>query len=390
LLVATNSGLFLSVDGGQNFGNNSPTFNNTNPVLGGLIGDLRLDTTVANTVRAAVAASGIFVSTDGGQTWPTNLFSNPGAPTANVGFITFAQSTNPDDTMLYASVADSRAQTSPPIRDPFPYLGLWVSADTGANWTAKQRDAGSPGNKCQCGYDQTIGVDPATATTVYLGFQEAWVSTNSGTKFTKVGDTQIHFDHHALVFSPASHPTAPPTQWYDGNDGGISVTADGGTTFSNIQGVFPNALATNLFRGMDIGRGSPTNNMFSYGGQQDTGTNEFRPPFTNLTWHLGIDGDGGMVAVEPTNPMVTLGTRGGGAIQTTDGGATWGCPTGFPAPDPACPITGLVANTIEGVPFFDPNGTKSVSDFLQHRSRRDLRGDARIPDVHQRDVDGQN
>ena len=347
LLVATNRGLFLSVDGGQNFGNNSPTFNNTNPVLGGVIGDLRLDTTVANTVRAAVAGSGIFVSTDGGQTWPTNLFSNPGAPTANVGFITFAQSTNPDDTMLYASVADSRAQTKPPMPAPFPYLGLWVSTDTGATWTAKQTGAGSPGNACQCGYDQTIGVDPATATTVYLGFQEAYGSTDSGTTFMNIGHTQIHFDHHALVFSPASHPTGPPTQWYDGNDGGISVTADGGTTFSNIPGVFPNALATNLFRGMDIGRGSPTNNKFSYGGQQDTGTNEFRPPFTNLTWHLGIDGDGGMVAVEPTNPMVTLGTDDNGAIQTTDGGATWGGPTGFPP------------NTTEGVPFFDPNGTNA-------------------------------
>jgi len=348
LLVATNIGLFLSVDGGQNFGNNSPSFNNTNPVLNGEIGDLRLDTTVANTVRAAVAGSGIFVSTDGGQTWPTNLFNNPGAPTANVGFITFAQSTNPDDTTLYASVADSRSQTSPPMPAPFPYLGLWVSTDTGATWTAKQTGAGSPGNACQCGYDQTIGVDPATASTVFIAFQEDFASTDSGTTFTNIGHTQIHNDHHALVFSPPSHPTGPPTQWYDGNDGGISVTADGGTTFSNnIQGVFPNALATNLFRGMDIGRGSPANNKFSYGGQQDTGTNEFRPPFTNLTWHLGIDGDGGMVAVEPTNPMVTLGTDDSGAVQTTDGGATWSSPSGFPA------------LTTEGVPFFDPNGTNA-------------------------------
>jgi len=348
LLVATNIGLFLSVDGGQNFGNNSPNFNNTNPVLNGTIGDLRLDTTVANTVRAAVAGSGIFVSTDGGETWPTNLFNNPGAPTANVGFITFAQSTNPDNTTLYASVADSRSQTSPPMPAPFPYLGLFVSTDTGATWTAKQTGAGSPGNACQCGYDQTIGVDPATASTVFLGFQEDYGSTDSGTTFTNIGHTQIHNDHHALVFSPASHPTGPPTQWYDGNDGGISVTADGGTTFSNsIQGVFPNALATNLFRGMDIGRGSPANNQFSYGGQQDTGTNEFRPPFTNLTWHLGIDGDGGMVAVEPTNPMVALGTDDSGAVQTTDGGATWNSPTAFPA------------FTTEGVPFFDPNGTNA-------------------------------
>ena len=349
LLVGTNIGLFLSVDGGQHFGNNSPTFDNNGSVLAGLIGDLRVDTTAANQVLAAVAGSGIFVSTDGGATWPTNLFLNPGAPTANVGFITFAQSTSPNDLTLYASVADSRSQTSPiPRPPPFPYLGLFVSTDGGATWTGKQTGAGSPGTNCQCGYDQTVGVDPANAALVYLGFQEDWSSPDSGTTFTKISASKIHFDHHALVFSPASHPTGPPTQWYDGNDGGIAKTGNAGTTFDNtINGTFPNALATNLFRGLDMGRGSVGNNKFTYGGQQDTGTNEFRPPFINNEWHLGIDGDGGPVAVEPTNPNVTLGTDDGGAVRTTNGGATWGGPAGFPA------LTG------EGVPLFDPNGTNA-------------------------------
>jgi len=348
LLVATNIGLFLSVDGGANFGNNSPTFDNSGAVLGGLISDLHLDTVTPTTIRAAVAGTGIFVSTDAGETWPTNLFLNPGAPMANVGFITFAQSTNPDNMSLYASVADSRSQTSPPMPAPFPYLGLFVSADTGSTWTGKQTGAGSPGTGCQCGYDQTIGVDPATASTVYIGFQEDYKSIDSGTTFNKISLNKIHFDHHALTFSPATHPTGPPTQWYDGNDGGIAVTPDGGTTFNNaIQGVFPNALATNLFRGLDIGRGSVFNDGFTYGGQQDTGTNEFLPGFTNNTWQLGIDGDGGMVSVEPTFPMTALGTDDGGATRTTNGGTAWAGPAGFPA------FTG------EGVPFFDPNGTNA-------------------------------
>jgi len=348
LLVATNIGLFLSVDGGANFGNNSPTFDNGGAVLGGLISDLHLDTVTPTTIRAAVAGTGIFVSTDAGETWPTNLFLNPGAPMANVGFITFAQSTNPDNMSLYASVADSRGQTNPPMPAPFPYLGLFVSTDTGSTWTGKQTGVGSPGTGCQCGYDQTIGVDPATASTVYIGFQEDYKSIDSGTTFNKISLNKIHFDHHALIFSPATHPTGPPTQWYDGNDGGIAVTSDGGTTFNNaIQGVFPNALATNLFRGLDIGRGSAFNDGFTYGGQQDTGTNEFLPGFTNNTWQLGIDGDGGMVSVESTNPFVALGTDDGGATRTTTGGTAWAGPAGFPA------FTG------EGVPFFDPNGTNA-------------------------------
>ena len=40
LLVATNAGLFRSVDGGENFGNNAPQFNNSSPVLNGSISSL--------------------------------------------------------------------------------------------------------------------------------------------------------------------------------------------------------------------------------------------------------------------------------------------------------------------------------------------------------------
>ena len=74
LLVATNNGLFKSIDGGTNFGT-APSFTNGSPVLGGSISDLHLDTTTANTVYAAVNGSGIFQSTDGGSTWGANLFT---------------------------------------------------------------------------------------------------------------------------------------------------------------------------------------------------------------------------------------------------------------------------------------------------------------------------
>src|SRR5712692_8376571 len=37
---------------------------------------------------------------------------------------------------------------------------------------------GNAGSGCQCGYDQTVGVDPLHADRVYIGFQELWLSTN--------------------------------------------------------------------------------------------------------------------------------------------------------------------------------------------------------------------
>ena len=344
LLVATNNGLFKSVDGGTSFGT-APSFTNGSPVLNGNISDLHLDTTAANTVLAAVNGSGIFRSTDGGSTWGSNLFTNSnGAPTSAVGWVTFSQSTTPDDQTIYASVAGG---TPCPSTGPQPsgcnYNNLFVSTDNGANWTGQGTGAGSAfaaATGCQCGYDQTIGVDPNNANKVYLGFQRLWYSSNGGAgPFNAVSDNKIHWDEHAIAFSPSTHPSpGSETRVWVGEDGGVARTDDAGSNWDNLN----ETVSTNLFRGIDIGRGSPTNNIYAYTGTQDTGTIGHRPGDSGRDWHLGIDGDGGLVSVDWCDPKHVVGNDDGGYAQTTDGGNTWGGGGGFPA------------NTSLGVPAFDP------------------------------------
>jgi Abnormal spindle-like microcephaly-assoc'd, ASPM-SPD-2-Hydin len=327
LLVATDIGLFRSVDGGLNFGSNAPTFNNGQPVRNGYISDVDLDTATSTTVYASVQGVGIFRSIDSGVTFPTNLFNNPGAPAAPFGFIAFAQSTQPNNQRMYASVQGA------------PFAGLFRSDDGGANWAVQPgaAAAGAANNGCQCGYDQTVGVDPQDANRVYIGFQELYRSTDGGGSFVNVSANQVHFDHHALVFTPGTHISgSAPTRFYVGTDGGIARadTDNNGTiTWANIN----EGIATNLFFSIDIGRGSAANNAFTYGGTQDTGTIEHRPPFPGTDWHLARDGDGGTVVVDPANPMRAYGSDGGALIVTSDGGASWP----FPAPGatglPACP-----------------------------------------------------
>ena len=336
LLVATSVGLFRSVDGGQNFGANAPTFNDGNAILSGFCTDLSLDTASPSTVYACIAGLGIFKSTDGGATFPSsaNLFSNPGAPSTN-GRISFTQSTLPDNQTMYASVSTTTAIDS-------PYLGLFKSTDGGGHWTTMP-DASNRAkeNSNQAGYDLTVGVDPQNANRVYIGFEELYLSTDGGQNFATpaISRNQVHFDHHALVFSPRSHWGSPPTQVYVGTDGGIATLINdpiNGPTWKNLNA----AIATNLFRGIDIGRGNSTNNGFTYGGTQDTGTIEHRssscplpgPGFPGTEWHHGNDGDGGPVAVDPADPCKAYGSRfGGGYIRTTDGGTTWSTGTGLPA-----------------------------------------------------------
>src|SRR5262249_19882822 len=185
----------------------------------------------------------------------------------------------------------------------------------------------------QFDYDLTVGVDPQNPQLVYIGFQELWLSTNGGTTFgtTAITANQVHWDHHALVFSPRTHwgSSGAPTQIWIGTDGGVATSANGGTTWTNLN----TTIATNLFYGIDIGRGSTTNNAYTYGGNQDTGVIQHRPTDSGTQWHLGLDGDGGPVVVIPFNPQQAWGSDDGDYVETTNAGVSWA----FPAP----PTTGL-------------------------------------------------
>src|ERR1035437_1672345 len=126
LLVATNQGLYRSVDAGRNFGANAPDFNDRQPVVAGKICCLFLDSvTPASTVYAGVAGDsvdsngvalpvvGLLKSINAGITFPTNLFSNPGAPALPYGSFVVAQSqfdgATANSAVLYASVQTNLA-----------------------------------------------------------------------------------------------------------------------------------------------------------------------------------------------------------------------------------------------------------------------------------------
>jgi hypothetical protein len=308
LLVGTGSGLFKSVDGGTSYGNNSPNFNNGQAIITGEIDDIDLDTQTAGTVYACVRGVGVRKSTDSGSTFGGSIF-DANVP-ATFGYLTFAQSRNPDNQTMYAN-----------IDTPGDGGKIFKSTDGGTTWG--ELPAGSAKTAgCQCGYDQTIGVDPLDAKRVYIGFQQLFESTDGGTTFNLISccapSDKIHWDHHAMVFSPHV-PGSAPTRVYLGTDGGVSYTENDGSTFANIN----EGIATCLFRGIDIGRGSTANRGYTYGGCQDTGIIEHRPAFPGADWHLAVDGDGGPAFVDPSNPSKAYSSDDGIFSSTTDGGASW-------------------------------------------------------------------
>ncbi len=326
VLVGTSKGLFKSIDGGQHFGS-APLFNDDTPVLGNFISDLKIDTATATTVFAAASGVGVFQSTDSGSTF-TNLFTNTnGAPTSNFGYITIAQTTQPDNNTMYTSVQDTTVYPNPPPNGA-PFKGVYkttnLNAVGGPAWT--QIPAANAGNGCQCGYDQAIAVDPQNANLVYLGFQDFWVSTDGANTFGIAGDNDVHDDIHAFTFSPASHTTGTPTTIYVGSDGGMAKTTNsgGGGSWSSLNGASGTAgIATNLLVSVDIGRNSTANNVYTFGGMQDTGIAQHSPGDAGTDWHLHQDGDGGRTVADPSNPLNVYSQDDGIFDVSTNAGSSW-------------------------------------------------------------------
>ncbi|HEY3705005.1 MAG TPA: choice-of-anchor D domain-containing protein [Terracidiphilus sp.] len=335
LLVATNNGLYRSIDGGQNFGANTPGFDDRKPVVNGKICCLTLDTaTPASTIYCGVASVGLMKSTNGGITFPTNLFSDATAPHPPFNSFTLAQSqfdgATANSTVLYVSVQVTLADNSN------NFLGLWRSNNSGSTWTPLPNltSVATADGFGQTWYDLTLGVDPLNSKRLYAGFQELWLSVDAGVSFlnTSVTNGKVHWDNHVIVFSPPSNRPAvpaspapvPATAIYTGTDGGIAKSTDGGGNWTAING----RMATNLFQGIAIGTGATdagkgVPNYYTYGGMQDTGTGGRRPADSVYDWHLGVGGDGGQVAVDPSDPTILYAFTGNFFIKSVNSGGAW-------------------------------------------------------------------
>jgi hypothetical protein len=345
LLVGTSSGLFRSIDGALNFGANAPAFDDGKPVIGGFVTALAMDTATPGRAWVAIRGlddnldpfpgGGLFqltLNADGSVTPSGNLLTNPiGLAGVRFGSIAFAQSTQfppgaANNSFLYAAVQDSpKGVGAKPV-----FVGLYRSTDLGAHWTplgnlktgVQAATAGTSREDDQTDYDLTLGVDPQDANRVYAGFKSIWSSQNgtTGATFSICSLGQVHWDQHAMVFSPASHWGAggPPTTVYVGSDGGVARSTDGGNNWSQLNA----GMNSHLFFGIDIGRGAGRNQA-TFGGMQDNGTAGHRATDAGTTWVAGIDGDGAVTVVDPADPTIVYGFDDQFFMKSSSGGNSW-------------------------------------------------------------------
>lgn len=156
-------------------------------------------------VRSGGAGSGIWKSTDGGDTW-TRLTTGLPSLMGKVGVA--VSPANPD--RVFAIVEAENG-------------GLYRSDDAGRSW---RRLSGDRLIQTRSWYYMKVFADPKNENVVWVLNAPVLRSIDGGATFQAVNAT--HGDNHALWIDPDA-----PERMINGNDGGASVTLDGGKSWSS-------------------------------------------------------------------------------------------------------------------------------------------------------------
>ena len=277
LLVASDFGLYRSTDSGNSF----------TQVLAGTATDLVIDPSNPNNMYAALgnlfgaAANGVYKSTDSGATW--NPLSG-GLPTSNVGRVNLAIAASSSST-VYASV---QAVSS------FALLGIFKTTNGGTMWSQLSATGASCSN--QCWYDMYLAVNPTDANNVYFGGVSIFRSTDGGSSFFDIRGP-IHVDQHGFSFQPGN-----PSTIVVGNDGGVFISTDSGSTWTSLNG---NLAITQFYPGLSL---SPNQASVALGGTQDNSVLLYNGSRWAPVSFTGLGGcDGAFTAIDFVTPTTGYG-----------------------------------------------------------------------------------
>jgi len=219
--------------------------------------------------------SGLYKSADGGATW--KRLEGHGLPSGVLGRIGVSVSGG-DSSRIYALIEAEKG-------------GLYRSEDAGERWQLINEDHRF---RQRAWYFTHIFADPKSVDTVYVLNTGMYRSIDGGKNFDRI--RAPHGDHHGLWIDPTN-----PDRMINVNDGGATITADGGKTWTT-QGNQPTAQ----FYHVSVDTRFPYR---VYGAQQDNST----VSIPSDTPHRGIDredwydvggGESGYVVPDPTDPDV--------------------------------------------------------------------------------------
>ena len=276
---ATNEGLFRSVDSGANW---------TQPVFNGAassdVASLALCTSTGTPrMLAALWDQRLYIrqAADPNQfdAVTTDLGALPAPPIMGQRLVLAVAPSNPERVYLAVGTASSS------------WDGIYKSDAGGKGWvkmtlpvpTSPQRPLG------QSHYNIILAVHPTLPDTLYFGETGIWRSTTGGAGWTDLASALpgTHSDQHALAFDAAD-----PSRVWLGNDGGIWLSTDSGSTWASRN----RGLSTLQYYALVH---HPTNESVLLAGAQDNGTQRYAG---HPGWNLIGGGDGFYCAIDPQQP----------------------------------------------------------------------------------------
>ena len=269
----------------------------------------------------------LYKTTDGGKTWKKLTQGLPETKfTGRIG-LSISKS-NPN--IVYAYVDNHTPKRDPKAGELDPYgrpiqvipfgVQVYKSEDKGESWKKVsteddklERFAGTYGWV----FGQ-IRVDPNNPDLVYIMGVPLAKSIDGGKTFNVVrsnqkGSDPIHGDNHDLWIDPTNS-----NYIINGNDGGVVLSYDGGTTWKN----FFRKIPTTQFYNVTYDMASPYN---VFGSVQDEGSymgsiqNTFgKKPDGFKAWQDAPGGEGTIIAVDPKDPNTVYASTFYGRLQKSD------------------------------------------------------------------------
>jgi uncharacterized protein (TIGR03437 family) len=362
IYAATRSGVMRSVDGGANW---TPVLNEE---ANGGCSDLAMRTDTATDV--VFAACGL----------PSNIHA-PGNVTASIyrndnaaglgrwdvvhtedGMSRTSLAIAPSNQNVIYAVSSENGATGAPhsLHGVFRSAGggdphTWVKVNDGKssklNGVLFTNPIWAFQNECRPGvgvsqyfhqgwFDNVIAVDPQNESIVWVGGIDLFRSDDGGANWgmasfwheEKTNARYVHADQHAIAFHPQFNGGTNRTM-FAGTDGGIFRTdnARAQTVTGNRAPCSPELSriswlplnngygATQFYHGLPF----PDGRTY-FGGTQDNGTVLGSDDYGPNGWRELLGGDGGYVAVDPTNTRILYAENNGLSLKKSiNGGLTW-------------------------------------------------------------------